>query len=407
MPEQREGGQGLGDDAGGHDHRRRPSSSRRCRSSSFSPAAGPAGKAVKIKGVGFTRSSSVSFDGVPAASVSSSPRRNSRRSCRRARPPGRSPSPTRRRRWAPSAAPPASRRTSSPEIALLIAELGSDPLDRPPRLPDPLDGRSSRWPRRLYAIPTWTRTVALVREHACRSQPCSAAKAIPRAYTPATASPPSSARAQGLLERLHRHGARRASGAEPSAWAGHRHRRLRPARLRQRPAVRLQGRARTRPTRSYSDPDASWGHRSAVSTRKGGGFYGYKLHAGRVTPQPACRSRGRSSTAQGTLRSSVLAPLLDKLTVPRLRPRDLRARQGLRQRAGLRRLRGARHCCPFIPLRADDRASSAASTSRRAASTARGRSPEPTTSGGAPSGAARPASASPRPCGSRPTGCTR
>ena len=31
--------------------------------------------------------------------------------------------------------------------------------------------------------------------------------------------------------------------------------------------------------RVYSDPDASWGHRSAVSTRKGGGFYGYKIHA--------------------------------------------------------------------------------------------------------------------------------
>lgn len=29
---------------------------------------------------------------------------------------------------------------------------------------------------------------------------------------------------------------------------------------------------------SWSDPDASWGHRSAVSTRKGGGFYGFKLH---------------------------------------------------------------------------------------------------------------------------------
>ncbi len=29
----------------------------------------------------------------------------------------------------------------------------------------------------------------------------------------------------------------------------------------------------------YSDPDASWGHRSAVSTRKGGGYYGYKVHA--------------------------------------------------------------------------------------------------------------------------------
>jgi hypothetical protein len=29
----------------------------------------------------------------------------------------------------------------------------------------------------------------------------------------------------------------------------------------------------------YSDPDASWGHRSAVSTRAKGSFYGFKLHA--------------------------------------------------------------------------------------------------------------------------------
>jgi transposase len=28
----------------------------------------------------------------------------------------------------------------------------------------------------------------------------------------------------------------------------------------------------------YSDPDASWGHRGSISTRKGGGFYGYKPH---------------------------------------------------------------------------------------------------------------------------------
>jgi len=31
--------------------------------------------------------------------------------------------------------------------------------------------------------------------------------------------------------------------------------------------------------RRFSDPDASWGHRSAVSTRRGGGFYGFKVHA--------------------------------------------------------------------------------------------------------------------------------
>jgi len=29
----------------------------------------------------------------------------------------------------------------------------------------------------------------------------------------------------------------------------------------------------------HTDPDASWGHRSAVSTRRGGGFFGYRLHA--------------------------------------------------------------------------------------------------------------------------------
>jgi hypothetical protein len=36
---------------------------------------------------------------------------------------------------------------------------------------------------------------------------------------------------------------------------------------------------RERAADEYSDPDASWGHRSAVSTRKGGGYYGYKIHA--------------------------------------------------------------------------------------------------------------------------------
>jgi hypothetical protein len=29
--------------------------------------------------------------------------------------------------------------------------------------------------------------------------------------------------------------------------------------------------------KTYSDPDATWGHRSAVSTRAAGSFYGCKL----------------------------------------------------------------------------------------------------------------------------------
>src|SRR5580658_73711 len=29
----------------------------------------------------------------------------------------------------------------------------------------------------------------------------------------------------------------------------------------------------------FADPDATWGHRSSISTRSGGGYYGYKVHA--------------------------------------------------------------------------------------------------------------------------------
>src|SRR6266568_5259483 len=59
----------------------------------------------------------------------------------------------------------------------------------------------------------------------------------------------------------------------------------------------------------FSDPDASWGHRSAISTRKGGGFYGYKIHAA------VCTATGlplawRIETARSH-ESNYVAPLLD------------------------------------------------------------------------------------------------
>jgi Transposase DDE domain len=61
----------------------------------------------------------------------------------------------------------------------------------------------------------------------------------------------------------------------------------------------------------FSDPDASWGHRSAVSTRKGGGFYGYKIDL-------ACCTRTglplvwQTRTARNH-ESLFVAPLLDAL----------------------------------------------------------------------------------------------
>jgi transposase len=63
--------------------------------------------------------------------------------------------------------------------------------------------------------------------------------------------------------------------------------------------------------KKFSDPDASWGHRSAVSTRKGGGFYGYRIHAA-VCSKTDLPLAWRVETARDHETLSV-APLLDKL----------------------------------------------------------------------------------------------
>lgn len=69
---------------------------------------------------------------------------------------------------------------------------------------------------------------------------------------------------------------------------------------------------------AYSDPDASWGHRSAISTRKGGGFYGYKIQ------MAACTATGlplawRVETARHH-ESTFVAPLLDAVTARGFKP---------------------------------------------------------------------------------------
>jgi hypothetical protein len=76
----------------------------------------------------------------------------------------------------------------------------------------------------------------------------------------------------------------------------------------------------------FSDPDASWGHRSAVSTRKGGGFYGYKIHAA------VCTTTGlplawRIETARHH-ESKFVAVLLDALRARGFRPETVAADKG-------------------------------------------------------------------------------
>lgn len=165
----------------------------------------------------------------------------------------------------------------SPEIARLIAELEAirwtgRPPDSPIRSMVGLALVKSH-----YAIPVWSKTVALVREHwglqralGCEGKPPS----IHATYRFTKKLLGHDEMVQRCIDRvvgqlrleLPDYGKDIAIDAsDMPAYAN---------------GQRLKSNnGPERKPEEYSDPDASWGHRSAVSTRKGGGYYGYKLHA--------------------------------------------------------------------------------------------------------------------------------
>jgi len=161
----------------------------------------------------------------------------------------------------------------SPEIAGLIAE--RDALR--------VTGRHGYPTRTLvgmalvkgrYALPTWMRAVRLVREHdslrdalGCESTPSEwACYRFTRKLRKHSAMLVACVdRVTAALHAEHPEMGRDVAidGSDLPAYAnGQRH-------------VSNGGKLRER----FSDTDASWGHRSAISTRKGGGYYGYKVHA--------------------------------------------------------------------------------------------------------------------------------
>jgi hypothetical protein len=100
----------------------------------------------------------------------------------------------------------------------------------------------------------------------------------------------------------------------------------------------------------YSDPDASWGHRSAISTRGAGSFYGFKLML-------ACCARTglplawRVETARRN-ESLFVAPLLDALTARGYKPETVasdKAYDSNRVHAECME----RDCLPVIPLKGE------------------------------------------------------
>jgi hypothetical protein len=128
----------------------------------------------------------------------------------------------------------------------------------------------------LYALPTWTRTVALVREHAALAAVIAPDGDVPSHWA-----------CYRFTRKLREHTAaledciasvvRALKKASPLlGWDVAIDASDLPAYANGQRFVSKGGRERS--DEEFSDPDASWGHRSAVSTRKGGGFYGYRLH---------------------------------------------------------------------------------------------------------------------------------
>jgi hypothetical protein len=230
----------------------------------------------------------------------------------------------------------------SPEIGRLIAELEATRWTGRPGYPiRTMVGLALA--KSLYALPTWTKTVALVGEHV----------ALQRALG-CEDNPPSVYAAYRFAEKLRRHGDKleccidgvikglrkklptygrdlAIDASDMPAYAnGH--------------SYTPDGRERKR----FSDEDASWGRRSAISVRKGGAFYGYKLHLS------CCANTGLPISWQvetaGAYEGWQVAPLIDTARRRGVMAATAALDKGY-DNSGVHAVCAKRDCLPVIPLR--------------------------------------------------------
>ena len=195
---------------------------------------------------------------------------------------------------------------ASPEVSRLVDELQATRWTGRPGYPlRAMIGMALT--KSLYALPTWTRTVALVREHPALVAVIAPDGDVPSVYAcyRFTAKLRDHAHLlEGCIARVVAELKQRNSqiGRDVAIDAS------------DMPAYANGQRFKSKggPEReTYSDPDASWGHRSAVSTRKGGGFYGYRLHMA-VCSKTDLPLAWRIESARSH-ETNAVAPLLDKL----------------------------------------------------------------------------------------------
>lgn len=234
---------------------------------------------------------------------------------------------------------------ASPEVARLIEDLERTRWTGRPGYPiRSMVGMA--FAKSMYVVPTWTRTVELVREHTTLAAVIAPGGDVPSVYACYRFCKKLRDHAP-LLERcitdtitalktstpgLGEHVAIDASDM-PAYANGQRF-------------VSKGGRERS--DDEFSDPDASWGHRSAVSTRKGGGFYGYRLHLATCakTDLPLA---WRVETARDH-ETNAVAPLLDKLKDLGLAPTTVALDKGYDNNA-VYAMCSERNVAPVIPLR--------------------------------------------------------
>jgi hypothetical protein len=228
----------------------------------------------------------------------------------------------------------------SPEVAALICEL--DALRWTGR-----KGYGARalvgacLVKSLFALPTWTRVAALIEEHPVLQAALGGCPSIWACYRFANKLRESRPALNACLDACA--ASLRAENPEigldvaidasdMSAYAnGQRY-------------VSKGGPERER----FSDPDASWGHRSAVSTRKGGGFYGYKLHLATCT-RSGLPLTWRVETARRN-ESLYVAPLLDSLRTRGFKPETCAMDKGYDNNRVMDETR-ERGCVPIVALR--------------------------------------------------------
>ena len=195
----------------------------------------------------------------------------------------------------------------SPEIARLIEDLEATRWTGRPGYPiRALLGVALA--KSLYAIPTWSRTVALVHEHEGLQRALGAVPSVYAAYRFTAKLRIHGDLLEGCIGRvLSRLRTQHPGMGEHIAIDAS----DLPAYANGQRFVSKGGRERA--ASEYSDPDASWGHRSAVSTRKGGGFYGYRIHAAvcTLTGLPLAWSVQTARVNE----SMLVAPLLDALSL--------------------------------------------------------------------------------------------